>query len=96
MGNVIGAANEASKHTGLAVNPWDLETTPHANDRSGPTTSSLAKMIEASNLMPNIKRWSTGDFAHGCGVAAFRGSDDDGVADLTDGAAGVTTHHRRG
>ena len=58
MDNVIGTANEAVKHTGLAVQPWDLQTTPQVNDRSGPTPSALAKMVEANNLMPNIKRWS--------------------------------------
>ena len=32
-GSMTGEANEAAKHTGLAVNPWDLETKPHANDQ---------------------------------------------------------------
>ena len=58
MDNVIGVANEAVKHTGLVVQPWDLQTTPQVNDRSGPTPSALAKMVESNNLMPNIKRWS--------------------------------------
>lgn len=58
MDNCLCAANESAKHTGLKVQPWDLQTTPQLNDRSGPTPSSLSKMAEAQNLMPNIKRWS--------------------------------------
>ena len=56
--NCLCAANESAKHTGLKVQPCDLQTTPLLNDRSGPTPSSLSKMVEAQNLMANIKRWS--------------------------------------
>ena len=52
------AANESAKHTGLKVQPWDLQTTPQINDRSSSTPASLAKMVESSSLIPNIKRWS--------------------------------------
>ena len=58
MDDVICAANEATKHTGLAVQPWDLPMTPQVNDRSGPAPSALAKVAETNNLMPNTKRWS--------------------------------------
>jgi len=58
IGNCLCVANESAKHTGLKVQPWDLQTTPQLNGRSGPTPSSLSKMVEAQNLMPNIKRWS--------------------------------------
>ena len=88
MDNVIGAANEAVKHTGLAVNPWDLETTPHANDRSGPTPSSLAKMVEANNLMPNIKRWSTQNAPNEAWTAAAANMAGDVGADTGSGSGG--------
>ena len=58
MDNCLCAANEAAKRTGLKVQPWYLQTTPQVNDRSGPTPSALAKMVESNNLMSNIKRWS--------------------------------------
>ena len=57
MDNCLCAANEAVKHTGLKVQPWDLQTTPQVNDRSGPRPSALAKMVASNNLMSNIKRW---------------------------------------
>ena len=56
--NCLCVANESAKHTGLKVQPCFLQTTPQLNDRSGPKPSSLSKMFEAQNLMPNIKRWS--------------------------------------
>ena len=56
--NCLCVANESVKHTGLKVQSCFLQTTPQLNDRSGPTPSSLSKIIEAQNLMPNIKRWS--------------------------------------
>ena len=55
MDNCLCAANESAKHTGLKVQPWELQTMPQINDRSGPTPASLAKMVESNNLMPNIK-----------------------------------------
>ena len=58
MDNCLCAANGSAKHTGLKVQPWDLQTTPQVNDRSGPAPSALAKMIDSNNLMSNIKRWS--------------------------------------
>ena len=88
MANVIGAANEAAKHTGLAVNPRDLETTPHANDRSGPTHSLLAKMVEANNLMPNIKRWSTQNGPDEAWAAAAANMAGDVGADTGSGSGG--------
>ena len=57
--NYLCVANESAKHTGLKVQPCFLQTTPQLNDRSGPTPSSLSKMVEAQNLiMPNTKRRS--------------------------------------
>ena len=57
--NCLCVANESAKHTGLKVQPCFLQTTPQLNDRSGPTPSSLSKMVEAQNLiMPNTKRRS--------------------------------------
>ena len=56
--NCLCVANESVKHTGLKVQPCFLQTTPQLNDRSGPTPSSLTKMVEVQNLMNNIKRWS--------------------------------------
>ena len=58
IGNCLCAANESAKHTSLKVEPCLLQTTPRHNDRSGPTPASLTKMVEAHNLMSNIKRWS--------------------------------------
>ena len=58
MDNCLCAANGSAKHTGLKVQPCDLQTTPQVNDRSGPAPSALAKMIDSNNLMSNIKRWS--------------------------------------
>ena len=54
--NCLCVANEPAKHTGLTVGPCFLQTTPLLNDRSGPTPASLTKMVEAQNLMSNIKR----------------------------------------
>ena len=58
IGNCLCVANEPVKHTGLKVEPCFLQTTPLLNGRSGPTPASLTKMVEAQNLMSNIKRWS--------------------------------------
>ena len=54
--NCLCVANESAKHTGLTVEPCFLQTTPMHNDRSAPTPTSLAKMVEAQNLMSNINR----------------------------------------
>ena len=56
--NCLCVANESVKYTGLKVQPCFLQTTPQLNGRSSPTPSSLSKMVEAQNLMPNTKRWS--------------------------------------
>ena len=55
MDNCLCAANESAKHMGLKMQPWELQTMPQINNRSGPTPASLAKMVESNNLMPNIK-----------------------------------------
>ena len=56
MDNCLCAAKVSAKHTGLKVQPWDLQTTPQLNNRFGPTPSALSKMVESNNRMPNIKR----------------------------------------
>ena len=88
MDNMIGEANEAAKHTGLTVNPWDLETKPQANDRSGPSPPALTKMVEASSLLPIIKRWSAQNAPNAAwaAVAVDMGGDVD--ADTGGGSGG--------
>ena len=53
--NCLCVANAPVQHTGLKGEPCFLQTTPLLNDRTGPTPASLTKMVEAQNLMSNIK-----------------------------------------
>ena len=56
--NCLCVANESVKHTGLKVQSCFFQTTPQLNGRSDPAPSSLSKIIEAQNLIPNTKRRS--------------------------------------
>jgi len=67
--NCLCVANESVKHTGLKVEPCFLQTTPLLNDWSGPTPSTLTKMVEAQNLMSNIKRAERTERGMGCGCS---------------------------
>ena len=53
--NCLCVANASVKHTGLTVEPCFLQTTPMHNDRSAPTPTSPTKMVEAQNLISNIR-----------------------------------------
>ena len=94
MDNVIGMANEAVKHTGLAVQPWDPQTAPQVNDRSDPTPSALAKMVELNNLMPNIKRRSKQNAPNEAWAAAAASMTVDMDADTGSGSGGGTIEAR--
>ena len=88
MDNCLCVANESVKHRGLKVQPWDLQTTPQLNDRSSPTPSSLSKMVEAQNLMPNIKRWSKQNAPNEAWAAAAANTTADMDADSGSGSGG--------
>ena len=88
MDNCLCAANESAKHTGLRVQPWDLQTTPQLNGRSGPTPSALPKMVESNNLMPNIKRRSKQNAPNAAWAAAAASMAVDMDADTGSGSGG--------
>ena len=94
LDNAIGVANETVKHTRLVVQPWDLQTTPQANDRSGPTPSALTKMVESNNLMPNIKRWSKQNAPNGAWAVAAASMTADMDAGTGSGSGGGTSESR--
>ena len=94
MDNCLCAANESAKHTGLKVQPWDLQTTPQLNDRSGPTPSALSKMVESNNLMPNIKRWSKQNAPNAAWAAAAASMTVDMDADTGSGSGGGAVEAR--
>ena len=94
LDNAIGVANETVKHTRLVVQPWDLQTTPQANDRSGPTPPALAKIVESNNLMPNIKRWSKQNAPNGAWAVAAASMTADMDAGTGSGSGGGTSESR--
>ena len=85
---VSALANESVKHTSLKVEPCLLQTTPLLNDRSGPTPASLTKMVEAQNLMSNIKRWSRQNAPNEVWAAAAASAGVDMDADSGSGSGG--------
>ena len=88
------AANESAKHTGLKVQPWDLQTTPQINDRSDPTPASLAKMVDSNNLMPIIKRRSKQNAPNAVWAAAAASMAVDMDADIGSGSSGGAVEAR--